>query len=89
MREKADEKIISKILHLTLKSNSIFTIQLLIDWLGITGLLKGDAYQYRINTPGTVSPLNWSLTLPVALDELLNDPVCKEIKHMIVKSGRV
>jgi 4-alpha-glucanotransferase len=89
MREKADKQIISKILQLTLNSNSIFSVQLLIDWLGITDLLKGDAYQYRINTPGTVSPQNWSLTLPVSLDELLKDPVCKEIKHMIAKSGRV
>ncbi|MFA6216853.1 MAG: 4-alpha-glucanotransferase [Candidatus Omnitrophota bacterium] len=88
MREKADEKIISKILHLTLKSNSIFAIQLLIDWLGITDLLKGDAYQYRINTPGTVNPQNWSLTLHVSLDDLLKDPVCRKIKHMVTEAGR-
>jgi len=88
MREKSDKEIIRAALEFTLKARSIFCIQTLIDWLSLAGMFKGDPYQYRINTPGTISDKNWSLVLPVSLDELLKNKACKDIKKMIKISGR-
>jgi len=52
-------------------------------------LLEGDAYKYRINTPGTISEKNWSLTIPLSLEDLLKHKVNKEIRKMVGDSGRI
>jgi len=87
MREKCDAEILKAALALTLKSNSIFCINTLIDWLYIADIPGGDPYQYRINTPGTVSGNNWSLTIPLPIEELLKYKITKEIRRMIIASG--
>jgi 4-alpha-glucanotransferase len=89
MREKADVQILRAALKITLDSQAIFCIQLITDWLYLTDIFKGDPYQYRINTPGTISNKNWSLTMPISLEELLKHKVTKEIRQMIVSSGRI
>jgi 4-alpha-glucanotransferase len=88
MREKPDGKMVAAALKITLESRSIFSIQLLTDWLYLGGLFKGDPYQYRINTPGIISAQNWSLTFPISLEELLRHRVSQEIKKMISACGR-
>jgi len=88
MREKCDSEIIKAALQITLESRAIFCIQSLIDWLYLTDIFKGAPYQYRINTPGTISDKNWSLVIPISLDALLKHKVCQEIKVLIVSSGR-
>jgi 4-alpha-glucanotransferase len=89
MRQSCDTEIVRAALKITLASASIFCINTLIDWLYLAEIFKGDSYKYRINTPGTVSPDNWSLTLPISLEELLKHKVNKEIKKMISASGRI
>jgi len=89
MREESDAGIVSEALKITLDSNAIFSIQLITDWLYLTELFKGDTYQYRINTPGTTNDKNWSLTMPLSLEELLEHKICKDIKKMIASSGRI
>ncbi len=84
MREKCDNEILKATLKITLDSNAIFCINTLIDWLCLADIFKGDPYQYRINTPGTISEKNWSITIPVSLEELLRHKVNKEIR----KQGR-
>ncbi len=88
MQESANKDIISAVLKMTLESRAIFCIHSILDWLSLAGILKGDPYQYRINTPGTISENNWSLVIPISLDELLKHKVTKEIKKMIASSGR-
>jgi 4-alpha-glucanotransferase len=88
MREQADAEILHAALKITLDSQAIFCIQLITDWLYLTDIFKGDSYQYRINTPGTISDKNWSLTMPISLEELLKHEVTKEIRQMVVASGR-
>jgi 4-alpha-glucanotransferase len=88
MREKADAEIINAAFKITLAAKSIFSIELLVDVIGAAGMLKGDPYQYRINTPGTVSANNWSLTAPVALEDMLANDMCKHVKVAIASSGR-
>lgn len=70
IREKADAKIIQAALKITRESGAIFSVNSIIDLLMAKGLFKGGPYQYRINTPGTISNRNWSLTLPCSLEEL-------------------
>ncbi|MDD4895055.1 MAG: 4-alpha-glucanotransferase [Candidatus Omnitrophica bacterium] len=88
MREGADKDIIAAVLKMTLDSRAIFCINSIIDWLSLAGALKGDAYQYRINTPGTISRDNWSLIIPVSLEELIKNKVTKDIHKMITASDR-
>ena len=86
MREEANKELVKKALETTFASNSIFTINTLIDLLFLTGLLRGDPYKYRINTPGTISEKNWSLRLPEPLEELLKKKYYNEIKWISSRS---
>lgn len=88
VREKCDAQIMKAALDITLSSRAIFSIELLIDYLNLSDLFKGDPYQYRINRPGTISRTNWSLTMPVPLEDLLKHKVCNQMKAMIEDSGR-
>jgi len=86
MREKAGSEILKAALKITLDSRAVFCIQSLIDWLYLADIFKGEPYQYRINTPGTISDKNWSLTLPLSLEALLKHRVCKDIRQLITKT---
>ena len=88
MQESANRQAISAILKTTLESRAIFCIHLILDWLYLADIFKGEPYDYRINTPGTISEKNWSLVIPISLDELLRHRVTKEIRKMIVSSSR-
>ena len=88
MQERASLPLIQAALKLTLESQAIFCIQLITDWLSLAGLFKDDYYQYRINTPGTVSPSNWSLLMPLSLNELLRHKVCREIRGLVRTGSR-
>ena len=89
MREKADPEIVRAVLNITLKSSSIFCINLITDLLYLGGILKGDPYQYRFNTPGTISEKNWSQVLPIPLEDLLEHKLNKDIRKLIESSGRI
>ncbi|TRZ94905.1 4-alpha-glucanotransferase [bacterium] len=89
MKEGADKEIISCVLKKNLESSSVFCIQTIIDWLYPTGLFKENPYKYRINTPGTISPNNWSLVAPLSLEKLLSQKFNKDIRGMIISSGRL
>jgi 4-alpha-glucanotransferase len=89
MREKSDREIVSAALKLTLDSLSVFCIQLFTDWLFLAGIFKGDSYDYRINTPGTIGADNWSLVIPIPLEDLLKHKVTAQIKGIISSSGRI
>ncbi len=89
MREKSDSKIVQRALKVTLDSKAIFCINTLMDWLYIADVYKGDPYQNRINTPGTISDKNWSLLMPLPLEDLLKHKVNKTIRKMIESSGRI
>jgi len=86
MKEKCDAAILRAALKITLDSRSLFCINTLIDLFFLGGLFKADAYPYRINTPGTVSEKNWSLALPLPLEQLMKHKVTKEIKALIAAS---
>lgn len=89
VRQKCDADIIASALNITLSSRSIFSIELIVDYLFLTDLFKGDPYQYRINVPGTIARTNWSLTLPLSLEELLDHKVVGKIEAMVEASDRI
>ncbi|MCM8797307.1 MAG: 4-alpha-glucanotransferase [Candidatus Omnitrophica bacterium] len=89
LREQCDKEIMRAGLKITLDSAAIFCINTIIDWLYLAEIFPGDAYQFRINTPGTVSFKNWSLRIPIFLEDLLRHPVNREIRRMIEDSGRI
>lgn len=89
MAEVASSDLLAKIIKLVLSSRAIFCINPIWDYLGLADIFKGDPYQYRVNVPGTISPKNWSLKLPVSLEELLVHPLNQQIRKMIVDSERV
>jgi len=89
MREKSDREIVKAALKISLDSSAVFCVNTIFDWLYLGDSLKGDSYQYRINTPGTISEKNWSLTLPIPLEELLKQKINKEIRQMIKSANRI
>ncbi len=88
MKEKAGPETVKAAFSITLNSRSIFCIELLVDYLMIGGIFKGDPYRYRVNRPGTISKENWSLVVPLPLEKLVGHNICGEIRDMVVSSGR-
>ena len=89
MREKSGPEVIRAALEITLDSSSIFCINLITDLLYLGNILKGDPHKYRFNTPGIISDKNWSLTIPIPLEDLLIHKMNKDIRRMIESSGRI
>ncbi|MDI6758504.1 MAG: 4-alpha-glucanotransferase [Candidatus Omnitrophota bacterium] len=89
LREDSNAEIIAAVLKLTLGSNAIFCINTLIDLLYLGDILEDDSFVYRLNTPGIVSDKNWSLTIPISLEDLLRQKINKEIRRLNCECGRV
>jgi len=89
MTEVASSDLLAKVVKFVLSSRAIFCVNSIRDYLGLADIFKGDSYQYRVNVPGTISPKNWSLRLPLSLEELLAHPLNQQICKMVVDSGRV
>jgi 4-alpha-glucanotransferase len=88
IREGSDDSLLEAALTVTLESKSVFAINLIFDWLMLAGIFKGDPYAYRVNTPGTISEKNWSLTVPMSLEGLLRHKITSKIREMVASSGR-
>jgi len=88
MREKCDSEILRQALKISLDSNAIFCVNTIVDWFYLADIFSGDPYPYRINTPGTINDKNWSLVLPLSLEELLKHKVAAEIRTLISASNR-
>jgi len=86
--EKCNNVILNAVLESTFAASSLFVINTIFDLLFLGDILKGDAWQYRINTPGTISDKNWSLFMPISIEELRRHPVNKTIRARVIKSGR-
>ncbi len=88
MREKSDPEIVESALNITFNSKSIFCIELLNDYLYMADIFKGDPYKNRINSPGTVNKTNWSMVIPISLEELLPHKIGENIKNMVISARR-
>jgi len=86
--EEASAELLAKAIKFILSSRAIFCINSIRDYLSLSDIFQGDPYQYRVNVPGTISSKNWSLRLPLSLEEMLKHPVNQQIRKMIVDSTR-
>ncbi len=89
--EYASTELIFKCLEKINQSASIFSIQLIQEYLTLDDELfkKMNRWKYRINTPGSVSADNWSILLPCSLEELLELEINDTIKEIVTNSGRL
>jgi 4-alpha-glucanotransferase len=88
MVEVASLDLLARVMSFILSSRAVFCINSIRDYLGLADIFKGDPYQYRVNVPGTISPKNWSLRLPLSLEQMLEHPINQQIRKMVVDSGR-
>ena len=87
--EKCSHELIRMALEKINSSASIFSIQLLQDWMSIDCLCEGDVWEMRINFPGTLSNKNWSLVTDLSLEEILTLPINNVIKNMNSRAERI
>jgi len=71
-----------------LETESIFNIQSLQDWLCLSGDYFSDAWNARINFPGVVGEQNWSIVMPVSLEDMRGLKISPLIKSMSQAAGR-
>lgn len=69
-------------------SASIFSLQLLQDYLSLGGLFDAKAWDLRINFPGTTNEKNWTLRMPLPLEEMLKLPLNKRISAIHKNTDR-
>lgn len=80
--KEASHEMIEGALTKVHQTRSVFSIQMLQDWLALGGLIRQDSWSFRINFPGTMSARNWSLVMPVSLEEMLGLEVNDKIKSL-------
>lgn len=87
---KINNSFVRKTLEKVNESASVFSIQLLQEWLFLDESLfiKGEETSYRINFPGIVNDTNWSFVLPIGLEIILNLGVNSEIKKILQDTQR-
>lgn len=83
------EKLLLKNLETINQTSSTFCILLLSEWLFLEDILKKKPSFYRFNFPGKISKKNWSLRMPISLEDLLKHPINKIIKKTLQKTGRI
>jgi 4-alpha-glucanotransferase len=88
--DEVSTELVYKCLDKANQSASIFSMQLLHEYLGLDVklLAKIARWNYRLNTPGKVSKNNWSLLAPLSLEELLNSEINPVIKELNRKNFR-
>ena len=76
------------VLEKVLATKSVFSIQVIQDWLALSGESEFFKSDHRMNAPGTVSDKNWSIRLPFSLEQMLLLPINAKINQLIKSSGR-
>ena len=88
--QEATKDFVTAALKKINSTKSIFSIQLLQDWLSLGKFFENWKIEdLRVNTPGTTSDENWSIVMPMSLEELLVADINKKIKKINIDSGRV
>lgn len=85
---KVSPEFMRRALETVNAARSVFSLQLLQDWLALGEYPRRDAWDHRINVPGSMGPENWSLTAPFPLEEMLKLPLNKVIRGIVSGSGR-
>ncbi len=80
---------LDKALRAVYATASVFSIQLLQDFLALNPPWNRDKWEFRINFPGTFGGKNWSLRMPCSLEEMLKSKIASQIKRIQDASKRV
>ena len=88
-QEKSSSVFIRRSLEKINSSASIFSIQLLGDWLSLGDFFQEDSLNFRVNFPGTMNDRNWSVVMPLSLEEMQKLAINKEIRRMNHEAGRI
>ena len=79
---------VEKVFEKVLATKSVFSIHALQDWLALTGDDEFFKIDHRINQPGQVHSGNWSIRLPLSLEQMLLLPINVKIRRLVENSGR-
>jgi 4-alpha-glucanotransferase len=86
---KVTPSMIKKNLKKIFESHSIFSIQLINEYLCLEKKLLGKCKFFRINSPGTVGNQNWSAVLPISIEQIIGSGICAKIKEIAVRTDRI
>ena len=89
VEEDASPEFVRRTLEKVCGTASIFTTQLLQDWFALDEFPECGDWGFRINFPGTLSDKNWSIVMPLSLEEMLKLPINKTIKSINKNAGRI
>ena len=82
-------RLVRKALEAANRAASVFSVQLLQDWLAIDPKIEIDPWESRINFPGTMSERNWSVVLPISLETLNALSINDTIRQINEQAGRI
>lgn len=88
VEHRASTEFVRKALESVNQTRSIFSLQILQDWLSLEAFDRRDAWDYRINVPGSMGAQNWALVAPFSLEAMQKLPVNKTILKIVIDSGR-
>lgn len=69
-----------RVLEMANRSASVFSVQLLQEWLSLDPDFQYDPWEFRINFPGTMSERNWTLAVPFSLEKIRKLPINEKIR---------
>lgn len=74
----------------TFLSPCIFNIFLIFELLFLNNIISPDkAEKFRINFPGKKLKKNWTIKMPLSMEELIKNPINEKIRKMLEKSKRI
>jgi 4-alpha-glucanotransferase len=89
LRERSRSEFMRKVVEKVAATASVFSIQLLQDYLAIDPAWSCDPWTFRINVPGTISDTNWTLVIPVSLEALLGRKMNATLRDIHAHTGRI
>ncbi|MBI3317511.1 MAG: 4-alpha-glucanotransferase [Candidatus Omnitrophica bacterium] len=87
-KEKSSLQLVKKALLKASQTASIFSVQLLQDWLSLDPSFAVDSWQFRINVPGSMDERNWSARIPKSLEEMKKLSINHEIRTINTQANR-
>lgn len=87
--KKVSQEFMRKALDSVNAAHSVFSLQILQDWLALGDYPERDSWEYRINVPGTMGPGNWSLVAPCSLEAMQGLEINAVIREIVTASDRI
>lgn len=89
VEDAATPRLVKATLRKANETVSVLAVHLLQDWLSLGNFWDKDPWTYRINFPGTSGDWNWTLVVPIPLEELRTLPINPIIREINESTGRI